>query len=101
MNIVIDEGIELIQKKFEQAIAIVQRYKEENENLKKEISRLEDEIQRLKQETKQMINERSAIKEKISAATSMLDKVDIEDMLEKLADEVTEETKNGKKRLKE
>jgi len=98
MNILMDEGIELIKNRVEQAVALIQRLKEENENLKKKISSLEDEIQQLKQETKQMRDERSAIKEKINTAASMLDQVDLENMLEKLADEVSEETKNGKKK---
>ena len=45
--------------------------------------------------------ERAAIKEKINTAASMLDKVDLEDMLEKLAEEVKEEAKDGKKRTEE
>lgn len=89
-----DEGMELIQKKVEQAIMLIQRLREENKNLKSEISRLQDEIQKLKEEANQMRAERSAIKEKINTAASMLDKVDLEDMLEELAEEVSEETNN-------
>jgi FtsZ-binding cell division protein ZapB len=97
MNIVAEEGMELIQKRVEQAIALIQRLKEENQNLILEINRLQDEIQKLKQEANQMRAERVAIKEKINTAASMLDKVDLEDMLERLAEEVTEESKNNKK----
>jgi len=97
MDIMEDAGMLLIQKRIDQAIDIIQKLKEENQSLKKEISKLQDENQKLKQEANQMIMERAAIKEKINTAASMLDKVDLEDMLEKLAEEVTEESNDNKK----
>ena len=88
----IDEGIKLIEQKVQQAITLIGRLKEENKNLKKEIIRLQDEVQRLKEERSAMQDERTAVKNKIDSAVSMLDKVDLDDVLESLAEEVVNET---------
>ena len=88
----IDEGIKLIEQKVQQAITLIGRLKEENKNLKKEIIRLQDEVQRLKEERSAMQDERTAVKDKIDSAVLMLDKVDLDDVLESLADEVVNET---------
>lgn len=97
MNTMEDAGMLLIQKRIDQAIEFIQKLKEENKSLKEEISRLQDENQKLKQEANQMLMERAAIREKINTAASMLDKVDLENMLDKLAEEVKEESKDNKK----
>ena len=78
----IDEGIGLIQKRVQLAIGLIERLREENENLKKEIARMQDEIQELKEEANAMREEREAIKGKIDVALSMLDKVDLEEKAE-------------------
>jgi len=87
-----DEGIEFLQRRVQQAVALIERLKGENENLKNEIARMQDEIQRLKEETNEMKEEREEIKGKIDTAVSMLDKVDLEDVLDDMAKEVVEET---------
>ncbi len=87
----LDERMESIYKKVKQAVALIQRLKEEKENLRNEIVRMQDEIQKLKEEANALREEREAIKGKIDAALSTLDEVDLEDVLETMADEVEEE----------
>jgi len=87
----LDERMESIHKKVQQAVALIQRLKEEKENLRNEIVRMQDEIQKLKEEANALKEEREAIKGKIDAALSTLDEVDLEDVLETMADEVEEE----------
>jgi hypothetical protein len=67
----IDEGMELIQKRVQQAIGLIERLKEEANALREE---------------------REVIKGKIDTAVSMLDNVQLDDMLESIAEEVVEET---------
>ena len=88
----IDEGIQLIEQKVQQAIALIGRLREENKNLKKEIVRLRDEVQLLKEEARTIQDERKSLKDKIDSAVSMLDKVDLDDVLESMAEEVVNET---------
>jgi predicted RNase H-like nuclease (RuvC/YqgF family) len=88
----IDEGMELIQKRVQQAIGLIERLREENQNLKNEIARMQDEIQQLKEEANALREEREVIKGKIDTAVSMLDNVQLDDMLESIAEEVVEET---------
>ncbi len=87
----LDERMESIYRKVQQAVALIQRLKEEKENLRNEIVRMQDEIQKLKEEANALREEREAIKGKIDAALSTLDEVDLEDVLETMADEVEEE----------
>jgi predicted RNase H-like nuclease (RuvC/YqgF family) len=87
-----DEGMDLLQKRVQQAIGLIERLREENQNLKDRIVQMQDEIQRLKEEANAMKKEREEIKGKIDTATSMLDKVDLENMLDEVAKEVAEET---------
>ena len=72
-----EEGMELLQKRVQQAIGLIGRLREENENLKNEIARIQDEIQHLREEANAMREERDAIKGKIDTAMSMLDNVDL------------------------
>ena len=90
----IDEGMELIEKKIQQAISLIGILKEENQNLKNEIARLQEEIRRLKEEAGAMQEERTELKDKIDSAVSMLDKVDLDDVLDSIAEEVAEETED-------
>ena len=78
----IDESVELIQKRVQQAIGLIERLKEENENLKNEITRMQDEIQKLKEEASSLREEREAIKGKIDVALSMLDDVELKEQEE-------------------
>jgi len=87
-----DEGMDLLQKRAQQAIGLIERLREENQNLKNRIVQMQDEIQELKEEANAMKKERQEIKGKIDTATSMLDKVDLESMLDEVAKEVAEET---------
>jgi uncharacterized coiled-coil DUF342 family protein len=87
-----DEGMDLLQKRVQQAIGLVERIREENQNLKNRIVQMQDEIQKLKEEANALKKEREEIKGKIDTATSMLDKVDLENMLDEVAKEVAEET---------
>ena len=89
-----NEGMEVIEKKIQQAIALIERLKEENENLKNEIARLQEEIRQLREETGLMQEERAELKGKIDSAVSMLDKVDLDDVLDSIAEEVVEETED-------
>jgi len=86
-----DEAMELIEKRIRQAIALIERLRDENENLRNQITRMQDEIQLLKEKSKALAEEREEIKGKIDTAVSMLDKVDLEDVLDNMADEVAEE----------
>ncbi len=87
-----DEGMDLLQKRVQQAIGLIERLREENQNLKDHIVQMQDQMQKLKEEANAMKKEREEIKGKINTATSMLDKVDLEDMLDEVAKEVAEET---------
>ncbi len=87
-----NEGMEMIEKKIQQAIALIERLKEENENLKNEIARLQEENRQLREEAGAMQSEREELKGKIDSAVSMLDKVDLDDVLDSIAEEVAEET---------
>ena len=87
-----EEGLALIEGKIQQAIALIERLKTENENLKKEIVKLQDEIQQLKEEASIVNDERESLKEKIDSAVSRLDKVNLDDVRESIAEEVTKET---------
>ena len=64
-------------------------------NLKNEIARLQEEIRQLREETGAMQEERTELKGKIDSAVSMLDKVDLDDVLDSIAEEVVEETEEG------
>jgi len=90
-----DEGIRIIERKIQRAVVLIERLKEENQNLKNEIAKLQKENQRLKEETGAMQEERSELKDKIDSAVSMLDKVDLDDVLDSIAEEVTKETEEG------
>ncbi|MBD3182883.1 cell division protein ZapB [Candidatus Poribacteria bacterium] len=89
-----DEGMELLQKKVQQAVTLIEKLREENNNLKDQIAEMEELIQEMKQEVELMKSERSTIKGKIDNAVSMLDKVDVDNMLEDMAKEVKAETDN-------
>jgi predicted RNase H-like nuclease (RuvC/YqgF family) len=86
-----DENMEFLQKRVQQAIGLIERLKEENQNLKNQLARMQDEIQQLKEEANALREERELIKGKIDTAVSMLDKVDLDDVLESIAEEVAEE----------
>ena len=75
----LNDSIELLRKRVQQAIGLIEKLKEENVSLKELISKLEDEIFSLKEEAKTLREEREQIKSKIDAATSMLDKLNIEE----------------------
>lgn len=90
-----DEGMELIEQKIRQAIAVIERLRAENENLKKEVARISEEMQKLKESTSVMNVERKVIKDKINSAVTMLDRVNLDDVLDSIADEVKEETSKG------
>ncbi len=87
-----DEGTELIQRRIQQAVTLIERLREENANLKDRIAQMQDEIQKLKEEVNQMKAEKEEIKGKIDTAVLMLDRVDLDDMLDDMAKEVAEET---------
>ena len=87
-----DEGMQLIYTKVQQAVALIQRLREENGNLKKEIIRMQDEIQCLMEQINVLKGEREEIKGKIGAALSKVDEADMDDVLETIADEVEEES---------
>ncbi len=89
-----DEAMEIIERKIQRVIALVDRLKEENQSLKNEIAGLQEEIQQLKEETGTMQEERAELKSKIDSAVSMLDKVDLDDVLDSIAEEVTKETED-------
>ncbi len=88
----LDEGIELIEQKVQQAIALIGKLRQKNENLKQEMAGLRDEIQQLKEEASTMQDERTVLRGKIDSAVSMLDKIDLDDVLESMAEEVVKET---------
>ncbi len=87
-----DSGMAIIEEKIQRAVALIERLKEENQKLKNEVTGLQAEIQRLKEETGTMQEERAELKNKIDSAVSMLDKVDLDDVLDSIAEEVTKET---------
>jgi len=87
-------GMEIIERKIQQVIALIDRLKEENQNLKDEITGLREENLQLKEETNTMQEERAELKGKIDSAVSMLDKVDLDDVLDSIAEEVTKETED-------
>lgn len=93
----IDEGMALIEQKIRQAIALIQRLRKENEEFKKEIAKLQGEIQQLNEAANTMQAEREMLKRKIGSAVSMLDKVDLDDVLESMAEEVAKETEENMK----
>jgi len=72
-----DEGMEFLQRRVQQAIELIGRLREENQNLKNEIARMQDELQQLREEANVLRGEREAIKDKIDTAMSMLDQVDL------------------------
>jgi len=75
----LDESIELLRKRVQQAIGLISKIRDENVSLKEHIAKLEDEIFGLKEDAKNLKEEREQIKGKIDAATSMLDELDIEE----------------------
>ena len=77
-----DEGMEFLQSRVQQAIELIGRLREENENLKNEIARIQDEMQQLREEANALREEREAIKGKVDTALSMLDEVDLEESAE-------------------
>lgn len=77
----IDESMQVLQKRVQQVAGLIDRLKEENTNLKSKIAKLEDEIQNLKEELNVMRKEREQIKNKIDDATSMLESLDIEELM--------------------
>lgn len=91
----IDEGMALIEQKIRQAIALIQKLRKENEELKKEITKLQGEIQQLNEAANIMQAEREMLKHKIGSAVSMLDKVELDDVLESMAEEVAKETEEN------
>ena len=78
-----DGEIELLQKRVEQVVGLIERLKEENANLKSQIVKMQDEIQHLKEEANDLKEEREEVKSKVDTAISMLDQVDLEEELEK------------------
>ena len=89
-----DSGMAIIEEKIQRAVTLIERLKEENQKLKNEIAGLQAEIQQLKEETGTMQEERAELKDKIDSAVSMLDKVDLDDVLDSIAEEVTKETED-------
>ena len=89
-----DEGMQTIEKKIQQAVTLIERLKEENQNLKSQIAKLQEEIAQLKEAASTMQNEREELKGKIDSAVSMLDKVDLDNVLDSIAEEVIEETED-------
>ncbi len=79
--IMIDESMQILQKRVQQVAGLIDRLKEENINLKSKIAKLEDEIQNLKEQLNVMRKEREQIKNKIDGATSMLESLDIEGLI--------------------
>lgn len=77
----IDESMQILQKRVQQVAGLIERLKEENANLKDKIAKLEDEIQILKEELNVMRKEREQIKDKIDNATSMLESLEIEKLI--------------------
>lgn len=77
----IDESMQILQKRVQQVAGLMDRLKEENANLKIKIAKLEDEIQSLKEQLDVMRREREQIKSKIDNATSMLESLDIEELI--------------------
>ncbi|MGQ9609163.1 MAG: hypothetical protein ACUVWN_07670 [bacterium] len=77
----IDESMQILQKRVQQVAGLMDRLKEENANLKSKIAKLEDEIQSLKEQLDVMKREREQIKSKIDNATSMLESLDIEKLI--------------------
>jgi len=93
----VEEGMELIYKKVQQAVALIQRLREENENLKNEIVRMQDEIQKLKEEAKTLREGKQAINGVVKSALSTLDEAGLDDVLETIADKVEEESEEPEK----
>ena len=62
----------------------------ENNKLRKGMN--QEQIQQLQEETGAMKSEREELKGKIDSAVSMLDKVDLDDVLDSIVEEVVEET---------
>lgn len=78
----IDESMQILQKRVQQIAGLIERLKEENTNLKNKIAILEDENQNLKEELNVMKKEREQIKNKIDNATSMLESLEIEKLID-------------------
>ncbi len=89
-----NEGMEVIEKKIQQVIALIERLRKENANLKNEVGGLREQIQQLQEAAGAMQSEREELKGKIDSAVSMLDKVDLDDVLDSIAEEVAEETED-------
>ncbi|HGJ66271.1 TPA: cell division protein ZapB [bacterium] len=77
--VMLDDSIDLLRKRVQQAIGLIEKLKDENIRLKEHIAKLEEEIFSLKEEAKVLKNEREQIRSKIDAATSMLDTLGIEE----------------------
>ncbi len=87
-----DEGIGTIEKKIQQAVTLIERLKAENQNLKNQIASLQEELAQLRDAAGTMQEEREELKGKIDSAVSMLDKADLDNVLDSIAEEVIEET---------
>jgi len=89
----VEESMELFQKRVHQVTGLIERLKEENANLKGQIIKLEDENQSLKEQINNMRVDRDEIKKKIDDAILTFDALNIEDLEEELADEEAIEDK--------
>lgn len=89
-----DSEMAIIEEKIQRVVTLIERLKEENQKLKSEIAGLQAENRQLKEETGTMQEERAELKDKIDSAVSMLDKVDLDDVLDSIAEEVTKETED-------
>ena len=74
-----DDAIDKLRKRINQAIGILEKLKDENSNLKTKIAITEDEIYKLRDEVKILKDEREQIKIKVDSATSMLDRLNLEE----------------------
>ena len=74
-----EDAIDKLRKRVNQAIGILEKLKDENSNLKSKIATMEDEIYKLRDEVKILKDEREQIKVKVDSATSMLDRLNLEE----------------------
>jgi predicted RNase H-like nuclease (RuvC/YqgF family) len=74
-----DDAIDKLSRRINQTIGILEKLKDENSNLKSQIATMEDEIYKLRDEAKILKDEREQIKIKVDSATSMLDRLNLEE----------------------
>ncbi len=74
-----DDAIDKLRGRINQAIGILAKMKDENSSLKTKMATMEDEIYKLRDEVKILKDEREQIKIKVDSATSMLDRLNLDE----------------------